>query len=215
MSEGMGDRNYTPVSGVVNCGGGAVFAARPLSPENEVRMSDQRNELDVAWAAGLFEGEGCWNVYTRPNGKRQILAGLAMTDQDVVERFCEVVGFGAIHRSHSAVHVARGDKPLFVWRIYEASKVRELVALFMPYMGDRRRAKALKVLDLGADIKEHVGRRTHCPKNHPLSGKNLVMEKRDGGAREIRRCRTCRRKESRDKMRARLGTKPENFRVPG
>jgi hypothetical protein len=176
-------------------------------------MPVQRNELDVAWAAGLFEGEGCWNVHVRKSGQVQIQARLAMTDRDVVERFWSIVGFGHLRTRDSGVHREKGWMPLHEWSVAEAAKMRELVALFLPYMGDRRRAKALEVLDAGVDIKEHPRQRTHCANGHPLSGENLVIEKRDGGARVIRRCRICRRKESRDKMRARLGTRPENYRV--
>jgi len=42
---------------------------------------------EIAWAAGLFEGEGTLNVYRRSSGKLQVQVRLGMTDRDVVERF--------------------------------------------------------------------------------------------------------------------------------
>lgn len=50
----------------------------------EIRPSN--DPLEIAWAAGLFEGEGCFNAYIRKSGKIQVQARLTMTDQDVVER---------------------------------------------------------------------------------------------------------------------------------
>jgi hypothetical protein len=79
----------------------------------------------VAWAAGLFEGEGCWNAYRRESGKIQMQARLGMTDRDVVERFAQIVGYGSIHVA----------KPLHTWCVYEAEKVREVIALFLPLHG--------------------------------------------------------------------------------
>ena len=48
-----------------------------------------RSESDIAWAAGLFEGEGS----IVPN-RGSIRLTLRMTDRDVVERFFQVVGVG-------------------------------------------------------------------------------------------------------------------------
>jgi hypothetical protein len=140
----------------------------------------------VAWAAGLFEGEGCWNAYVREGGTVQMQARLGMTDRDVVERFAAVIGFGAIHQAQPGTG---GWKPLHTWCVYEAEKVREVIALFMPYMGERRRAKAEEVLAAGANVQVANGERTHCPSGHPYEGDNLVIEMR--GTQPVRRCKTC------------------------
>lgn len=163
-------------------------------------MQDQRTALDVAWAAGLFEGEGCWNAYVREGGKIQMQARLGMTDRDVVERFAQVVQCGAIHERLSR---EQHHKPMYEWYVYEAEKVRDLIALFLPFMGERRRAKALSVLDAGADVRSHNAKKTHCPQGHPLEGDNLIEEPivRAGRQYTARRCRTCRRKQSRERMR--------------
>jgi hypothetical protein len=52
---------------------------------------------EIAWAAGLFEGEGCIS-YIRPWGREpDIQAALAMTDEDVVRRFDEIVDRGRVY----------------------------------------------------------------------------------------------------------------------
>ena len=46
---------------------------------------------DVAWAAGLFEGEGYFSIAKK---KQDVCMGLAMVDQDVVARFATIVEVG-------------------------------------------------------------------------------------------------------------------------
>jgi hypothetical protein len=48
------------------------------------------------------------------------------------------------------------------------------------------------------------GEQTHCKRNHPLSGPNLLMKRRPSGA-VLRNCRTCQR-ESQRRWRARVAT---------
>lgn len=176
-------------------------------------MQAQRNPLDVAWAAGLFEGEGCWNAYVRQSGKVQIQARLGMTDRDVVERFAAIVGMGNIYAA-GAPQKAHW-KPTYTWCVYEAEKVRDLIALFMPYLGERRRAKAEEVLRLGADVQSHNAVKTHCPQGHLLEGDNLILEpiKRGENEYKARRCRECRRSQSRERARKRLAIAPDRYRV--
>jgi hypothetical protein len=176
-------------------------------------MQAQRNEADVAWAAGLFEGEGFLSVYQRKYGaKIQPQIGLGMTDRDVVDRFMRIVGCGAIYIAKPGTG---GHKQCHCWRLYEAEKVREVVALFLPYFGERRRAKAEELLQRIAGIQSHNSKKTHCPKGHALEGDNLVLEpiKRAGTTYYARRCKVCRQEQARERARKRLGIKPENYRI--
>lgn len=154
------------------------------------------NEALIAWAAGLFEGEGCWNVY-RPRGKTQVQARLAMTDPDAVRRFAAVMGFGTVRaRASRRPH----EKPLTEWYTQKRENVRTMIALFLPYLGERRRQRALEILALG-EVRPH-GERTHCPQGHPYVGGNLRVETNVRGT-PIRRCVTCRRAQDRERMRRR------------
>jgi hypothetical protein len=53
---------------------------------------------EIAWAAGLFEGEGSITRFGRP-GKFDLRVSLNMTDEDVVRRFDAIVD-GAGHTEH-------------------------------------------------------------------------------------------------------------------
>jgi hypothetical protein len=173
-------------------------------------MQIERSGFDVAWAAGLFEGEGCLHESQR-RGRIDISARLTMCDEDIVRRFATVVGFGTVR---GPIESKRPNhNPTWEWYTQRRALVFELIALFAPYFGDRRSARARDLLALG-DAKP-LNERTHCPKGHPYSGDNLVLEpiQRAGRSYYARRCKTCRQEQSRERARKRLGIDPENYRV--
>lgn len=107
---------------------------------------------DVIWAAGLFEGEG-WvgaSVQRTRNGHVQLQLGLLMSDLDVVERWAAV--FGWPHRVRAVAPRPKPDvhatKPL--WAVYIGGHERAQAALvaMYPWLGERRKAAALKALAL-------------------------------------------------------------------
>jgi hypothetical protein len=125
----------------------------------------------VAWAAGLFEGEGSvihWQRSEepgrRPGGKVRGLA-LKMTDRDVVERFARITGCGSVtvQERRNQRDSRRFDKTLYVWQARNWQEIEPVLRLMVPYMGIRRRAKMESLL---ADPPTTGRYRTHCVK-HP------------------------------------------------
>lgn len=171
-------------------------------------------DAEIAWAAGLFEGEGSWGVYAhheRGNPRAACRAQLGMTDRDVVERFHRIVGFGNV----TTRQPNRSNRQrLYIWASGEAAAVRSLVELFRPWLGSRRLASGEKLLRDSAHIQVHSRLRTHCPKGHPLSGPNLMPyfhPKRPD--RMVRKCRACTNQSTREWQRKRLGITPDRYRV--
>jgi hypothetical protein len=114
--------------------------------------------IDIAWAAGLFEGEGCFYV-ALDRRKKVTRATLRMTDKDVVERFARIVGVGCI----SANPQKQGEpsqKPIWTWSTNKQSDVLRFVDLVEPYLGSRRRAKALELRATLRRLAEQ--REKHC-----------------------------------------------------
>lgn len=169
-------------------------------------------EQEIAWAAGIWEGEGCWNAFRRPTGKMQVQSRLAMSDADVIDRFAAIVGFGTV-RPRSQLKAHPDWKPMFEWYTQRRDSTARLIEMFWPYLGERRRAKAQELLDLGPS--RPLNERMHCPKGHPYSGDNLFTEpiNRNGRTYYARRCRICRRAGSRERARERLGIPAEKWRV--
>jgi hypothetical protein len=107
-----------------------------------------RTREELAYAAGLFEGEGTFTM-GRPGvgGGRQLHAVIKMTDREPLEAFQEAVGFGPLtgpferNYSHSS-----GWKPIFVWRVGSREQVQALIALLWPWLSPRRRQRARELL---------------------------------------------------------------------
>lgn len=112
---------------------------------------------EIAWAAGLFEGEGCISFLTRSEG-RPIL-NLTSADKDVVSQFHAVVGCGTITSRPPA---REGWKPTWRWYCGAAAEVLAVLGAFWPYLGERRQQKATEALERAAKIGQGRGRRSDC-----------------------------------------------------
>lgn len=175
-------------------------------------MSDATPE-QIAWAAGLFEGEGCFHASTRKTGKRVVAMRLSMTDRDVVDRFASIMPYGTVRTPRRMSGEGREHhKPIHEWNSQTAVHVVEMVNMLLPYLGARRRAKALDVSAVCQEMQPHFRDRTHCPQGHPYEGDNLWHEYRKNGV-VARVCRECKRTKSRDRARKRLGITPDRYRV--
>lgn len=102
-------------------------------------------QLEQAWAAGLFEGEG--TIVVRPE-KRTIQIALYGTDLDIIQRFQRIVGCGKIFGPiRTLTPKGRTGKLAYEWRAY-SSNARHVLRLCMPWFGARRRERALQALAL-------------------------------------------------------------------
>jgi hypothetical protein len=100
---------------------------------------------DIAWAAGLFEGEGC--CYLRKRNDRQgryVRMEVAMTDRDVIERFAQAVGFGKVDGPWGPY--GRGTLPVFRWTVAGFERVQAAAAMVWPWLSPRRREQVRDTL---------------------------------------------------------------------
>jgi len=93
----------------------------------------------MAWAVGLFEGEG--TIHLRREGGAKL--ELRMTDEDVVRRFCAVVGAGQVY---GPVATREGWKPNFHWVSGRRQDVERILQTFIPMLGKRRLDKAAEAM---------------------------------------------------------------------
>jgi hypothetical protein len=96
-------------------------------------------EAEIAWAAGIFEGEGTFSTHT-VYGKIYPQAGVEMNGEDVVRRYHEIVGVGTLRQRKD-----RGDCR-FASTVQDIAGFRALVDLLEPWLGERRKARAQEVL---------------------------------------------------------------------
>src|SRR6267142_1577633 len=148
----------------------------------------------IAWAAGLFEGEG--SIVIRPYSRKQVkffrcngwtrMLRVAMTDEDVVKKFRDVVGVGKIHP------VARKKphyKDQYVWVCSDWPNIKRILNLFLPFLCARRTAKAFEMLSKPARKPGGITK-THCKRGHPLRGRRANVYITKGG---VIHCRACQR----------------------
>lgn len=110
----------------------------PISPE------------EIAWAAGLFEGEGCFSSKRSQNtARRYPNACLSMTDEDVVRKFFHIVRTGAVYGP--VVRKNKKWKPQWKWSVSRYEDVAEIGKLFLPWLGWRRQQQLKDTLQKSID----------------------------------------------------------------
>jgi hypothetical protein len=158
----------------------------------------------IAWAAGLFEGEGCIHVI-ESDGCMYARLSLTTTDRDVLDRFQSVIVAGTVKANPPPKQVQW--KQSYRWYLSRTAEIERVLHRFMPYLGKRRSSKAQEALE----VCSHVTPRseTHCHRGHEYTEANTMVEPNTG----YRRCRICRRNKGRVAARRRLGIPPENYRI--
>jgi hypothetical protein len=98
--------------------------------------------VNIAWMAGLFEGEGSLSAQT--TGRASYQMRIEMSDKDVLDRFCELAECGTVkERGRRQPH----HKFLYRWACYKKEDVTRLLSSMLPYMGERRAFHFLNALD--------------------------------------------------------------------
>ena len=102
--------------------------------------------IDIAWAAGLFEGEG--TIYFN-NATSEYKLGLKMTDEDVMEKFFSIVEVGNLYGPYTPKDKklnGENRKDFWLWQCWRPSDVRVILKLLLPYFGKRRVEKTIEAL---------------------------------------------------------------------
>lgn len=148
-------------------------------------MANGSTMADIAWAAGLFEGEGCitHGSYGGSKARTPVLA-LQMTDEDVVRKFASTLGFGCLTGP-----LRNGEhKPTWRWNAQGLRDVQAALALFWNFLGARRRERAAEILREARERGIAYARRAVCKQGHQYSGDNLYVTKQG-----FRQCKSCSR----------------------
>jgi hypothetical protein len=92
-------------------------------------------DLDVAWFAGLFEGEGCLSRQRPSEGCWRMV--IEMSDEDVLLRAQSIFG----GRLYKKPRRKASCKDTWAWKIGSQEKINYVVELIYPHMSARRKAK--------------------------------------------------------------------------
>ena len=103
---------------------------------------------EVAWAAGLYEGEGTCGLF----GTRVVTAVVIhMTDREPIERCCAALGLGYVEGPRRVGYANR--KPLYIWRINKAAEIVAFFDAVWPFISERRKGQARPLI---AHCKERI-----------------------------------------------------------
>lgn len=97
--------------------------------------------VEIAWLAGLIEGEGCITTH-RQGDTLSVRLALAMTDEDIVRRCQEMADCGSVR--HRPVP---GHKDQWVWDVSARRDVARILLAIYPLMGERRKSKIGEVVE--------------------------------------------------------------------
>jgi hypothetical protein len=100
---------------------------------------EKNRALKLAWAAGLYEGEGSLSVWVRKDGVTVPKMQMRSTDEDVVRRFATIMGRGAVTGPHFDGNPKH--RPIWRWQLSSWPYVEAVTDSFWPYLGRRRRGQ--------------------------------------------------------------------------
>lgn len=121
----------------------------------------------IAWAAGIFEGEGC--ICKVKKQKHSWHLAIAMSDLDVLEEIKNILG-GIIYKDREKPF----RKQMWIWRLHKAILVERTLKQLLPWLKTRRGHKALIALN---DLAQHrdIKRKTECKNGHPWTKENIYI----------------------------------------
>lgn len=135
-------------------------------------------EAEVAWLAGIYEGEG----YCGISSKRAIHVSIVMTDFDVMERILALTGIGSLRPGKHANNPEH--KSFLRWGVGSKNAV-DFLELILPWLGERRSARASAAVENWTNNRIQAGPNdSECIHGHSYDPPNKRMP--DGS------CQACR-----------------------
>lgn len=103
-------------------------------------------ETDIAWFAGLFEGEGCVGYYVdkRNPNTGSVRLQIESTDKDIIDRIKNM--FGGKIWINTAPSKPKHYKPSWRWGVSSKKEVAYIIGLMYFYLGNRRQERCDEVL---------------------------------------------------------------------
>ena len=91
-------------------------------------------ELELAWAAGLFDGEGSTSVLkTQRDRYTYLRMSVSQKDRRVLDRFTKAVGVGKVYFNKRGMHS---------WDCFRQDQVYNVLDLLWPYLSDAKKEQA-------------------------------------------------------------------------
>src|SRR5919108_5099564 len=137
---------------------------------------------DLAWLAGLLEGEGCFHH----RGSHSITIRVSMKDEDVIRRAAALLDGPVDAFAPRSPH----HSPMFATRVH-GKRAAEWMMTLWPLMGARRKASIKECLQRWRAYPVQNRDKEFCKRGHPLTGSNLGVSKDGRHGKDGRKCKTC------------------------
>lgn len=102
---------------------------------------------EIAWLAGLFEGEGSIAITRRTERSIVVQLIVGMTDEDVLLKAQRLSGVGHVVPRSRGTKVPAHWKPMWTWRVSRATDVQMTLEAMLPWFGERRALRAMEALE--------------------------------------------------------------------
>lgn len=111
-------------------------------------------EAEIAWAAGLFEGEGCVSVQRPKHAPNvvQVRLQVTSTDRDVLEKFADAIGCGRLYGPYDR---DPSRKPVGYWFASSRADVDRAAEAMRPWLCSRRIAALDAALEARSEPRRH------------------------------------------------------------
>jgi hypothetical protein len=149
---------------------------RVLGLPATLERSEETDAEQLAWAAGLFDGEG--SVYLAKHrshaGYFRLEAAITQSDPSamphVLTRFKTATSLGFCKGPYRA---PPGNDPVYRWKLYRGPDIQRMVEMLRPWLGEVKRDQADRAIALvSAQASLPRGnpawgnRKTHCVNGH-------------------------------------------------
>lgn len=159
---------------------------------------------EIAWLAGLLEGEGCFQMFKSSSPKKGTpIIALNMTDQDIVQRAAALLDGCTPKATPRFAKDGHALKTMYNTRRCGGRALGWMLTLY-PFLGVRRRSKIREIVAQWQSIRPTkrpytIGDKRFCSHGHELTPANTNTQNR------CRVCRNCRRRldrEAKERMKA-------------
>lgn len=120
----------------------------------------------LAWATGLFEGEGCINLHWRKSrlgtvDYANLRLTIRMTDEEPIRAFRHIMQIGRVREMFPPSWRAKSRKCMWEWAV-ESRQARAALRAMYPLLSPRRQRKADEVFALSPCYGQPASTRPHA-----------------------------------------------------
>lgn len=131
---------------------------------DSVHPAHEPTQAEIAWMAGIIEGEGYIRASVQDGTKHHTSIHLHMCDEDVVRRFARLAGVGTFRKG--PIPASSKHKQSWRWSVCSKPDVEYLLQKLLPWLGKRRTQRAQEALQMIADRRSALGGRLNANGRH-------------------------------------------------